>query len=226
MIFLNYPSNPTGGSYRKKELEAISEFAVRKNLLVISDEIYGELSYDQEHIPISTLPGMKERTLLLGGLSKTYAMTGWRVGFAAGPADWISAMLKIHQYSMLCAPTTSQIAAEAAIKYCQSDAQMMKETYQIRRDFIVSAFNEMGYPTLSPEGAFYVFPDISSSGLKSFEFAEKLLERNSVAVVPGTAFGTEGEGFIRCSYATNIDNLEKAMMEIRSFSENLKKEYI
>ena len=216
-LFLNYPSNPTGASIGKDELLNIAKLADEKNLIVISDEIYGELSYEEKHIPFPTLPGMKERTLLLGGFSKAFAMTGWRIGYACGDENLIRAMTKIHQYSMLCAPTLAQIAAETALRYALSDRDKMRDEYRLRRDLIVKGFNDMGLKCFMPQGAFYVFPDIRSTGKSSMDFAKDLLEAQNVAVVPGTAFGASGEGFIRCSYATARKEIEAALTKIAAF---------
>jgi aminotransferase len=217
MVFLNYPSNPTGASIAIEELRKIADLAAEKNLIVISDEIYGELNYEEKHIPFSTIPGMHERTLLLGGFSKAFAMTGWRVGYACGPQSLIQGMTKIHQYSMLCAPTLGQIAAESALKYALPDRDKMRDEYRLRRDLIVKGFNDMGLKCFNPQGAFYVFPDIRTTGLTSLEFAKQLLEEQNVAVVPGTAFGESGEGFIRCSYATARREIEMALQKIATF---------
>jgi len=217
VLFLNYPSNPTGASINASELGRIAELAAQKNILVISDEIYGELNYEEKHVPFATLPGMFERTLLLGGFSKAFAMTGWRIGYACGPEPLVKAMTKIHQYSMLCAPTLGQIAAETALKYAISDRDKMRDEYRLRRDLIVKGFNDMGLKCFNPQGAFYVFPDIRSTGLNSMQFAKSLLESQNVAVVPGTAFGDSGEGFIRCSYATARRDIEAALTKIATF---------
>lgn len=217
VLFLNYPSNPTGASIGAAELKNIAALAEEKNLIVISDEIYGEISYEEKHIPFSTLPGMRERTLLIGGFSKAFAMTGWRIGYACGPESLIKAMTKIHQYSMLCAPTLGQIAAETALKYAIAERDKMKDEYRLRRDLIVKGFNDMGLACFRPQGAFYVFPDIRSTGLSSMQFAKDLLEAQNVAVVPGTAFGDSGEGFIRCSYATARREIESALTKISAF---------
>jgi aminotransferase len=219
-LFLNYPSNPTGASIGKHELLSIAKLAEEKNLIVISDEIYGELSYEEKHIPFPTLPGMKERTLLLGGFSKAFAMTGWRIGYACGDENLIKAMTKIHQYSMLCAPTLAQIAAETALKYALNERDKMRDEYRLRRDLIVKGFNDMGLKCFMPQGAFYVFPDIRSTGKTSMDFAKDLLEAQNVAVVPGTAFGASGEGFIRCSYATARKEIEAALNKIAAFVKN------
>ena len=220
-LILNYPSNPTGASLDRKTLKAISALAIRHDLLIISDEIYGELTYDRNHIPIASLPGMKKRTLLLGGFSKVFAMTGWRIGYACGPEKWIYAMLKIHQYAMLCAPTVSQIAAEAALDESIPHRNQMIELYRQRREEIVSSFNEMGLKCHKPEGAFYVFPDIKSTFLSSIDFAKKLLDQQNVAVVPGIAFGEKGEGFIRCSYAASMSDIKESTKRIKQFINSL-----
>jgi aminotransferase len=217
VLFLNYPSNPTGASIGESELKNIAALAAEKNLIVISDEIYGELSYEEKHIPFATLPGMRERTLLLGGFSKAFAMTGWRIGYACGDENLIRAMTKIHQYSMLCAPTIGQIAAETALKYAIPERDKMKDEYRLRRNLIVKGFNDMGLNCFMPQGAFYVFPDIRSTGKNSMQFAKELLEAQNVAVVPGTAFGDSGEGFIRCSYATARREIETALTKIAAF---------
>ncbi|MBV6493055.1 MAG: putative N-acetyl-LL-diaminopimelate aminotransferase [Turneriella sp.] len=221
ILFLNYPSNPTGASITESELNKIASLVKEKNLIVFSDEIYGEISYEQKHIPFATLPGMKERTLLLGGFSKAFAMTGWRIGYACGPEHLIKAMTKIHQYSMLCAPTISQIAAEVALKYATAERDKMVDEYRMRRNLIVKGFNGMGLTCFMPQGAFYVFPDIQKTRLNSMEFAQKLLEAENVAVVPGTAFGDSGEGFIRCSYATGKREIEEALKKIAAFVKKL-----
>jgi aminotransferase len=217
VLFLNYPSNPTGASIGREELTRMATLAAEKNLIVISDEIYGELHYEGEHVPFPTLPGMKERTLLLGGFSKAFAMTGWRIGYACGDENLIKAMTKIHQYSMLCAPTLGQIAAETALKYALAERDRMRDEYRLRRNLIVKGFNDMGLRCFMPQGAFYVFPDIRSTGKNSMQFATELLEAQNVAVVPGTAFGDSGEGFIRCSYATARKEIEAALTKIAEF---------
>lgn len=217
VLFLNYPANPTGATYTREELEVLRKFVLKHDLLVITDEIYSGLTYDHEHVPMSALPDMKNRTIHLGGFSKTYAMTGWRIGYAAGPAEWIQPMLKIHQYCMLCAPTMSQFAAQAALEYGAPEALRMKDEYIRRREFIVAEFNRLGLKTNMPGGAFFVFPDIRSSGLSSTDFAHRLLNEQDVAVIPGVAFGDEGEGFIRCSYATAMEDLKTAVQKIERF---------
>lgn len=217
ILFLNYPSNPTGASIGETELKKIAALAEEKNLIVFSDEIYGELSYEEKHIPFATLPGMRDRTLLLGGFSKAFAMTGWRIGYACGPESLIKAMTKIHQYSMLCAPTLGQMAAETALKFAIGERDKMRDEYRLRRNLIVKGFNDMGLPCFMPQGAFYVFPDIRPTGRNSMQFAKDLLEAQNVAVVPGTAFGDSGEGFIRCSYATARREIESALTKIAAF---------
>lgn len=220
-LILNYPNNPTGASYSKKELAEIAKTAGARDLIVISDEIYDELTYDFAHTPFPTIPGMKARTIYLNGFSKTYAMTGWRIGYACGPKEIIAAMTKIHQYSMLCAPTVAQIAAREAIKNGEKTVHGMKREYKRRRDFVVHELNGMGLDCHVPEGAFYVFPSIKSTGLASMDFARRLLKSEKVAVVPGTAFGRSGEGYVRISYASSFDNLREAMARIRGFLKSL-----
>lgn len=220
-VLLNYPGNPTGASMDQEYLSVFSKKAIDNDWYIISDEIYGELTYDESHIPIALLPGMKERTLTLGGFSKSFAMTGWRIAYVCGPSEWIKGLLKIHQYSMLCAPTLSQIAAIAALRDAGSDKSLMKEAYRERRNFIVAALNECGLDCLKPEGAFYVFPSIQKTGLSSMQFAKQLLEEENVAVVPGSAFGESGEGFIRCSYATALKEIEVAIERIARFVEKV-----
>ncbi len=224
-ILLNYPANPTGASLDETTLKDISRLFIKNDLLVISDEIYADITYEKngKHIPISTLPGMKERTVLLGGFSKSFAMTGWRIGYACGPSEWIKAMLKIHQYSMLCAPTVSQIAAEAAIQESIQQRDEMVAEYSSRKEIIVNYLNKMGLQCHDPQGAFYVFPSIRSTGMTSLEFAEKLLAKKDVAVVPGSAFGKEGEGCIRCSYATSEPELKEALYRMAEFLDELPK---
>lgn len=216
-ILLNYPSNPTGLSYPPELLKEIAEIAIKSNVLVISDEIYSAINYDRDFVSIATFPEMKERTIVLNGFSKSHAMTGWRLGFAAAPAYIMDIMLKIHQYTGLCAPSISQYAAIEALENCDKDVEKMVAEYTRRRNFIASSFNEMGLPCLYPEGAFYAFPDVSPTGLSSRDFAMKLLETQKVAVVPGTAFGESGKTHIRCSFATSMDNIRTAMERIKNF---------
>ncbi len=220
-ILLNYPSNPTGSTISSETLKIIAALAMKHNLIVISDEIYSALSYDSPHHSISAIDGMKGRTILLNGFSKSHAMTGWRLGYIAGPEFLIGMMLKIHQYTALCAPSMSQYAAIEALKKGDREVEMMVEEYRKRRNFITSRFNEIGLPCLKPEGAFYVFPDISSTGLDSNEFAIQLIENNKVAVVPGIAFGLAGEHHIRCSYATSMQNIRESLDRIEAFVKSL-----
>ena len=220
-LLLNYPCNPTGASIPKEKLQGIAKMAIEKDLLIISDEIYAEISYDQPHTSIASIKDMKNRTLLLGGFSKGFAMTGWRIGYACGPGEWIKAMLKIHQYSMLCAPTISQMAAEAALDQAIEYRNHMTEKYRERREEIVGRFNEIGLYCHKPEGSFYIFPEIKNTGLSSTEFAYRLLREQNVAVVPGNAFGEEGEGFIRCSYAASSSDIQEALNRISIFKEQL-----
>lgn len=217
ILVLPYPNNPTGAIMNKEDLQKISEIVLKHNLFVISDEIYGELTYSGEHTPFAALPGMKERTVTINGFSKAFAMTGWRLGYACGPEPIISAMTKIHQYCIMCAPTTSQYAAIEAMKSCDDDVEYMKNEYDHRRRIMVNSFREMGLSCFEPLGAFYVFPNISVTGMSSDDFATKLLYEEKVAVVPGTAFGECGEGFIRCSYAYSVKNIERALERISAF---------
>ena len=216
-IVLNYPANPTGVSYSKKELLALAKVFVKNNLIVISDEIYDELTYDFSHTPISSLKGLRERTIYLNGFSKTFAMTGWRIGYACGPKKIISAMTKIHQYTMLCAPIMGQMAAIEALKRGGRYVAEMKREYKRRREFIVDRLNEIGLTCYKPEGAFYVFPSIKSTGMNCIEFSKRLLKKEKVAVVPGTAFGSQGKGHIRISYASNMQDLKEACVRIERF---------
>ena len=217
LLILPYPNNPTGGIMTKSDLEAIAEVLRETNIVVLSDEIYAELTYGQEHVSIANITGMKERTIVVNGFSKTYAMTGWRLGFAAGPHEIMETMLKIHQYAIMSSPTTSQYAAVEALKNGDADIERMKEEYNCRRRVIVDGFNQMGLSCFEPEGAFYVFPSIQSTGLASDVFSERLLYTEKVAVVPGTAFGSSGEGFIRCSYAYSIKSIHQALERIERF---------
>ena len=216
-LVLNFPTNPTGGTMGRAELEKITALAARHNLLVITDEIYSELTYEGEHVSIAALPGMKERTIFLHGFSKAYAMTGFRIGYACGPAAVIDAMMRIHQYSMLCASIISQEAALEALEHGEADTIEMREQYRARRNFIVSAFNQMGLPCHLPRGSFYAFPRIQSTGLSSKEFARQLLEAEKVACVPGSAFGPSGEGYLRCCFATALDRIETATERMARF---------
>ena len=218
LIMLNFPTNPTGACASREELEGIAKLAIEHDLIVMTDEIYSELRYDGEaHLSIAALPGMRERTILLHGFSKAFAMTGFRLGYACAPQPIIEAMMKIHQYSMLCAPIMSQNAAIEALENGRPAMLEMRNSYHQRRDFLVRRLNEIGLDCHLPGGAFYVFPDIRSSGLTSKEFAMKLLEQESVACVPGSAFGASGEGFLRCCYATAFDDIRTATDKIESF---------
>ncbi|MCF7847429.1 MAG: aminotransferase class I/II-fold pyridoxal phosphate-dependent enzyme [Kiritimatiellales bacterium] len=221
ILMLNYPNNPTGATLARADVEEIAAFAIAHDLIVITDEIYDDLTYDRDHFSIVSLPGMKERTIYLHGFSKAWAMTGFRMGYACAPPELIEAMMKIHQYTMLCAPILSQEASIEALRYAERDIAEMKAEYKRRRNFIHASFQEMGLPCLRPEGAFYAFADVSRYGLTSKEFALKLLDEQNVAVVPGTAFGACGEGFIRCSYATALDEIKEAMPRIARFIEKL-----
>ncbi|MFW0967000.1 MAG: aminotransferase class I/II-fold pyridoxal phosphate-dependent enzyme [Thermacetogeniaceae bacterium] len=219
-IMISYPNNPTGAIMERADLEEIAQIARNYDLLVISDEVYAELTYGRKHVSISTLPGMKERTLLLNGFSKAFAMTGWRLGYAAGPREIIDAMLKIHQYTMLCAPSLSQFAAVTALREGMPFIDEMVNDYDKRRRIIVQGLREMGLPCFEPQGAFYAFPCIKGTGMTSEEFCEKLLFEEKVAVVPGNAFGPSGEGYIRCCYAAAQQDIEEALERIRRFLNN------
>jgi aminotransferase len=222
VLVLNFPTNPTGGTMGRAELEKIAGLARRHNLLVITDEIYAELTFEGEHTSIAALPGMKVRTIFLHGFSKAYAMTGFRIGYACGPPEIIEAMMRIHQYSMLCASSISQEAALEAIEHGEPDTVEMREHYRLRRNFIVSAFNQMGLSCHLPRGSFYAFPCIRSTGLTSKEFALRLLESEKVACVPGSAFGPSGEGYLRCCFATAMDKIEAACERMARFVKNLR----
>lgn len=217
LLVLPFPNNPTGAVMTREDLEAIARVVEQHDLFVLSDEIYGELTYSGEHIPFASIKGMYERTVTVNGFSKAFAMTGWRLGYACGPAPIIKEMTKIHQYAIMCAPTTSQYAAIEAMRSCDDDVEYMRTEYDHRRRVMVNGFRQMGLSCFEPLGAFYVFPNISATGLSSDEFATKLLYEKKVAVVPGTAFGECGEGFIRCSYAYSIKNIEKALERIGEF---------
>jgi aminotransferase len=216
-IVLNYPSNPTGASYTRRELLEIKKAILSRRLTVISDEIYGELTYDFSHTAFASLAGAREHTIYLNGFSKAYAMTGWRLGYACGPKEAIAAMTKIHQYTMLSAPTVSQIAGREALKNGERSVHEMRREYKRRRDYIVGELNNMGLKCHTPEGAFYVFPSVKSTGMTSMDFSNRLLKAEKVAVVPGTAFGPSGEGYIRISYAYSMDSLKEAIGRIKSF---------
>ncbi|MFA6079672.1 MAG: aminotransferase class I/II-fold pyridoxal phosphate-dependent enzyme [Candidatus Omnitrophota bacterium] len=216
-ILLNYPNNPTGASYSRDQLMEISKEVERQGLVVLSDEIYGDLTYDYEHVPFATLPKMKDRTVYLNGFSKGFAMTGWRIGYVCGPANIIAAMTKIHQYTIMCVPITSQMAAREALKGGERALQEMKREYRRRREFVIARLNEIGLACHKPEGAFYAFPSIKETGISSMEFSKRLLAKEKVAVVPGTAFGALGEGYIRISYASSMDKLKEALVRMERF---------
>jgi aminotransferase len=217
VLMLNFPNNPTGAVMSRSDLEEIAAFARERDLIVITDEIYGELTYDAPHQSIVSLPGLRERTIFLHGFSKAWAMTGFRLGYACGPAELIEAMMKIHQYTMLCASSLSQKAALEALARPETDVAEMVNEYRRRRNFIAAAFADMGLECHRPLGAFYAFPSVAKFGLPAKEFALKLLHEEKVAVVPGTAFGSCGEGFVRCAYATSLDNIKEAMARLRRF---------
>ena len=222
ILVLPFPNNPTGAIMEREDLEKIVEIVLEKDLFVVSDEIYSELTYgDEPHVTIASFPGMKERTVLINGFSKAYAMTGWRLGYAAAPAAILEQMLKIHQYAIMCAPTTSQYAAVTALRRCDADIEAMRSEYDMRRRFLVSSLNRMGLDCFEPEGAFYAFPSIRKTGLSSEEFCEKLLFGKKVAVVPGNAFGDSGEGHVRISYSYSIGHLSEALHRIELFLQEL-----
>lgn len=223
LLVMPFPNNPTGAVMEKKDLERIAELVLKYDLYVISDEIYSELTYLEKHVSIASLPGMRERTIVINGFSKSHAMTGWRLGYACGPRVIIEQMLKIHQYAIMCAPTTSQYAAVAALRNGDEDVAGMREEYNGRRRYLLSRFREMGLECFEPFGAFYVFPCIKEFGMTSEEFATELLNKQKLAVVPGTAFGKCGEGFIRISYAYSLENLKKAMDRMEVFINELRK---
>lgn len=221
ILILPFPNNPTGAIMEKEELEEIAKIVQEKDLYVLSDEIYAELTYKQKHVTIAAFPGMKERTVLINGFSKAYAMTGWRLGYACAPAVILKQMLKIHQFAIMCAPTTSQYAAVSALRNGDKDVEMMRESYNQRRRYLMHAYKEMGLDCFEPFGAFYTFPSIKRFGITSDEFATRLLKEEKVAVVPGTAFGDCGEGFLRISYAYSLESLKKALERIGRFVKRL-----
>lgn len=223
VLIMPYPNNPTGAVMEKEDLEKLVDIIIRNDLYVLSDEIYGALTYTgNSHISIASLPGMAERTVVIDGFSKAYAMTGWRLGFACGPSFIIEQMRKLHQYTIMCAPTTSQYAAIEALKNGGEDVITMRKSYNERRRFVLHMLKEMGLPCFEPKGAFYVFPCISEFGMTSDEFATRLLSEEKVAIVPGTAFGDSGEGFLRISYAYSLDNLKEALGRLQKFCERLR----
>lgn len=224
VLILPFPNNPTGAIMEGKDLEEIAEVIIENDLFVMSDEIYAELTYKGEHVSIAAIPGMRERTILINGFSKAYAMTGWRLGYACGPKAIIEQMVKIHQFAIMCAPTTSQYAAVEALRNGDNDVEEMREAYNQRRRYLMNAFREMGLECFEPFGAFYVFPSIREFGMTSEEFASRFLEEERVAAVPGTAFGDCGEGFLRISYAYSLDNLKIAIGRLKNFVERLRRE--
>ena len=224
VLILPFPNNPTGAIMEREDLEKIAKIIIKHDLYVISDEIYSELTYKGEHISIASIAGMKERTILINGFSKAYAMTGWRLGYACGPEAIIKQMTKIHQFAIMCAPTTSQYAAVEALKNGDEDVKMMRQAYNQRRRFLLNAFNEMNVKCFEPYGAFYVFPCIKEFGMTSEEFATRFLEEEKVAAVPGNAFGDSGEGYLRISYAYSLENLKIAMERFKRFVEKLRAE--
>ena len=222
VLILPYPNNPTGAIMERKDLEEIAKIIIENDIYVMSDEIYAELTYKGEHVSIASLDGMKERTILINGFSKAYAMTGWRLGYACAPEEIIKQMTKIHQFAIMCAPTTSQYAAVEALKNGDDDVESMRQAYNQRRRFLLNAFREMGLECFEPYGAFYVFPCIKEFGMTSEEFATRFLEEERVAAIPGNAFGESGEGFLRISYAYSLDNLKIAMERLKRFIEKLR----
>ena len=224
ILVMAFPNNPTGAIMTREDLEAIAEVIIKHDLYVISDEIYAELTYSGNHVSIASLPGMRERTIVIGGFSKAFAMTGWRLGYAMGPAMIMEQMIKIHQFAIMCAPTTSQYAAIVAMRDCDKDVVHMREAYDQRRRYMLNAFKEMGLPCFEPKGAFYLFPDIREFGIPSEEFATGLLKAKKLAVVPGDAFGDCGEGFLRISYAYSLEELKTAVGRLAEFVEELREE--
>ena len=222
ILVMPFPNNPTGGVMRREDLEEIAQVCIEKDIYVLSDEIYSELTYGADHVSIASLPGMKERTLLINGFSKSYAMTGWRLGYICGPQVIVEQMTKIHQFAIMCAPTNSQYAAVEALRHGDEDVAQMRTAYDQRRRYLMHAFKEMGLSCFEPFGAFYVFPCIKEFGMSSDEFATRLLEEEHVAVVPGSAFGACGEGFVRISYAYSLENLKLAMERLSRFVGHLR----
>ncbi len=222
LLILPFPNNPTGAVMRRNDLEEIAEVLKGTNIMVLSDEIYSELTYGEQHVSITQIEDMKERTILINGFSKAFAMTGWRLGYLAGPEEVVKHMLKIHQYAIMSSPTVSQYAAIEALENCDNDVTKMVAEYDMRRRFLVDGFNKLGLECFNPEGAFYVFPSIKSTGLSSEEFCEQLVFKHKVAVVPGNAFGSSGEGFVRVSYAYSLKHIKEAMLRIEEFLAELK----
>ena len=224
LLVLPFPNNPTGAIMTKEDLEAIAEVCIEKDIYVVSDEIYSELTYGTKHVSVASIPGMRERTILINGFSKGHAMTGWRLGYACGPEEIIQQMTKIHQFAIMCAPTTSQYAAVDALKNGDEDVAMMRDAYDKRRRYVLHELRDMGLTCFEPYGAFYVFPCIKEFGMSSEDFATKLLQEEKVAIVPGTAFGDSGEGFLRISYAYSLENLKEALGRLRRFVTKLRAE--
>ena len=222
-VFISYPNNPTGAVMTREDLEPIAEFVQEHDLIVISDEIYSELTYGRDHVSIGSLPGMKDRTLIINGFSKAFAMTGWRLGYVAGPRVIMEQMTKVHQFCIMAAPTTSQYAAIEAMHSCDDEVEEMRNAYNQRRRYLVHAFKEMGLECFEPEGAFYIFPSIKKFGMSSEEFATKLLNEEKIAIVPGSAFGECGEGYLRVSYAYSIEELKEALGRLERFIKRLEK---
>ena len=222
-VFISYPNNPTGAVMTKEDLEPIAEFAEEHDLMVISDEIYSELTYGRKHVSIGSLPGMKDRTLVINGFSKAFAMTGWRLGYVAGPRAIMVQMTKVHQFCIMAGPTTSQYAAIEALRSCDDEVEEMRTAYNQRRRYLVHAFKEMGLECFEPEGAFYIFPSIKKFGMSSEEFATRLLNEEKIAIVPGSAFGECGEGYLRVSYAYSIEELKEALGRLKRFISRLEK---
>ena len=222
ILILPFPNNPTGAIMTREDIEQIADIIRDTNIIILSDEIYSELTYGKKHCSIIELDGMKEHTIHINGFSKAFAMTGWRLGYACGPAPLMKQLLKIHQYAIMCSPTMSQYAAVEALRHCESEVRKMVAEYDIRRRLLVDSFNKLGLSCFNPEGAFYVFPSIKSTGLSSEEFCEQLLYRHKVAVVPGNAFGESGEGFIRVSYAYSLNHLFEALKRIEEFLDEIK----
>ncbi len=222
LLIFPFPNNPTGAVMEKKHLLEIAEVLTGTDIVVLSDEIYAELTFGHKHCSIASLPGMRERTIVVNGFSKAFAMTGWRLGYAAGPKELIGVMTKIHQFAIMCAPTTSQYAAVEALRSCDDEIERMAVSYNMRRGLMVDSLNKMGLPCFDPMGAFYVFPSIQSTGLSSEDFCQKLLQSQRVAVVPGSAFGESGEGFVRISYSYAVDHLVEALKRMETFLQELK----
>lgn len=222
VLILAYPNNPTGGIMYREDLEALTDIIIQNDLIVISDEIYSELTYDGQHVSIASLPGMKDRTIVMNGFSKAFAMTGWRIGYACGHPDIIAAMTKIHQYTIMCAPIMAQKAAIEALRHGEAQMRKMVEDYNYRRKLIVNSLRQIGLECFEPRGAFYCFPSIEKTGLSSEEFCARLLTEEQVAVVPGNAFGYTGEGYIRCCYAASVSNIEKAVERMGNLIQRLK----